>query len=195
MKKTNIFLFALIAVFLTTLYAQSQGKDNTFTVGDGFQWTAEVKKVDKKKRKVTLLGNNGKTKTVKIPKEIKGFDKIKKGDILDIEIGYGLAITLAKPDEQDGEAVTMGVKNSKEGEKPQTTAIETVEVVGTIQTLDLATRKVTVVGNKGHTVTFMADSTVHNFETLKVGDKIHAKYMEEFAIGFVNKSRLEKTGK
>jgi len=86
----------------------------------------------------------------------------------------------------------MGVKNSKEGEKPQTTAMETVEVVGTIQSLDLATRKVTLVGDKGHTITFMADSTVHNFETLKVGDKVHAKYMEEFAIGFVNKSRLEK---
>jgi len=192
MKKTSIFLFALITVLFTSLYAQSQGKDNTFTVGDGFQWTAEVVKVDKKKRKVTLKGDNGKTKTVNIPKEIKGIDKIKKGDILDIEIGYGLAITLAKPGEQDGEAVAMGVKNSKEGEKPQTTAMETVEVVGTIQSLDLATRKVTVVGDKGHTVTFMADSTVHNFNTLKVGDKIHAKYMEEFAIGFVNKSRLEK---
>ena len=86
----------------------------------------------------------------------------------------------------------MAVKNSKEGEKPQTTAIETVEVVGTIQTLDLATRKVTLVGDKGHTITFMADSTVHNFETLKVGDKVHAKYMEEFAIGFVNKSRFKE---
>ena len=191
MRLLNITLIAVLAVVFSYGYAFSQGKDNTFTVGDGFQWTAEVQKIDKKKRKVTLLGNNGKTKTVKIPKEIKGIDQIKKGDILDIEIGYGLAITLAKPDEKDGEAVAMGVKNSKEGEKPQTTAMETVEVVGTIQSLDLATRKVTVVGSKGHTITFMADSTVHNFNTLKVGDRIHAKYMEEFAIGFVNKSRLE----
>jgi len=192
MKILNITLVALLTFVFSYGYALSQGKDNTFTVGDGFQWTAEVVKVDKKKRKVTLKGDNGETKTVKIPKEIKGIDKIKKGDILDIEIGYGLAITLAKPGEQVGEAVAMGVKNSKEGEKPQTTAIETVEVVGTIQSLDLATRKVTLVGDKGHTITFMADSTVHNFETLKVGDKVHAKYMEEFAIGFVNKSRLEK---
>lgn len=191
MRLLNITLIAVLAVVFSYGYAFSQGKDNTFTVGDGFQWTAEVVKVDKKKRKVTLKGNNGKTKTVKIPKEIKGIDKIEKGDILDIEIGYGLAITLAKPDEKDGEAVAMGVKNSKKGEKPQTTAMETVEVVGTIQSLDLPTRKVTVVGDKGHTVTFMADSTVHNFQTLKVGDRIHAKYMEEFAIGFVNKSRLE----
>ena len=183
-----------ISVFLLTIsdISLAQGEGNTFTVGDGFQWTAEVVKVDKKKRKVTLEGKNGKTKTVKIPKEIKGIDQIKKGDILDIEIGYGLAITLAKPGEQDGEAVAMAVKNSKDGEKPQTTAIETVEVVGTIQTLDLATRKVTLVGDKGHTITFMADSTVHNFETLKVGDKVHAKYMEEFAIGFVNKSRFKE---
>ena len=192
MKILNIPIITLIVLVMTYGYAFSQGEGNTFKVGDGFQWTAEVVDIDKKHRKVTLEGNNGKTKSVKIPKEIKGFDKIKKGDILDIEIGYGLAITLAKPDEQVGEAVATGVRNSKEGEKPQTTAIETVEVVGTIQTLDLATRKVTLVGDKGHTITFMADSTVHDFETLKVGDKVHVKYMEEFAIGFVNKSRLEK---
>lgn len=186
----------LILIFFTTLFSfisvYAQGEGNTFTVGDGFQWTAEVFKVDKKKRKVTLAGRNGQTKIVKIPKEIKGMDEIKKGDILDIEIGYGLAVTLAKAGEKDEEVVAMSVRNSKEGEKPQTTAIETVEVVGIIQSLDLATRRVTLVGDKGHTINFMADSTVKDFETLKVGDKVHAKYMEEFAIGFVNKSRLEK---
>jgi Cu/Ag efflux protein CusF len=192
MKTLNILLVAIISIIFTYGHALSQGEGNTFKVGDGFQWTAEVVKVDKKKRKVTLKGKNGKTKSVKIPKGIKGIDKIEKGDILDIEIGYGLAITLAKPGETEGEVVTSAIKNSKEGEKPQTTAIETVEVVGKIQTLDLATRRVTLVGDKGHTVTIMADSTVHNFETLKVGDLVHAKYMEEFAIGFVNKSRLEK---
>jgi len=192
MKILNIVLIAFITFIISYGYSFSQGEGNTFTVGDGFQWTAEVVKVDKKKRKVTLKGNNGKTKTVKIPKEIKGMDKIEKGDILDIEIGYGLAITLAKAGETEGEVVTSAIKNSKKGEKPQTTAIETVEVVGKIQSLDLATRRVTLVGDKGHTVTIMADSTVHNFETLKVGDLVHAKYMEEFAIGFVNKSRLEK---
>ena len=63
-------------------------------------------------------------------------------------------------------------------------AAETVEVVAKIQSLDLATRRVTLVGDKGHTITLIADSSVKNFETLKIGEEVHARYVEEFVIGF-----------
>ena len=76
---------------------------------------------------------------------------------------------------------------NKKGEKPRELIVETVDVVAKIKSLDLQTRTVTLVGDKGHTITLVADSSVKNFDTLKVGDEVHARYTEEFAIGFVEK--------
>jgi len=184
MKFLHIILVLLISFYLFSISVLAQGKDKTFVVEDGVQMTAEVIEIDKKKRKVTLKGKEGKTKTIKIPKEIKGIDKIDVGDILEIEIVYSLAIELAKPGELEGESVSTSVRYSKKGEKPKSMAVETVEVVAKIQSLDLPTRRVTLVGDKGHTITIVADSSVKNFETLKVGDEVHARYIEEFVIGF-----------
>ena len=179
------FLILVLSIFIgMNSSAYSQGEGKTFVVEDGVKMTAEVIKIDKKSRKVTLKGKDGKEKTVKIPKEIKGIDKIDVGDMLNIEIIYSLAIELAKPGELEGEKIFTAVRYSKKGEKPKSMAAETVEVVAKIQSLDLATRRVTLVGDKGHTITLIADSSVKNFETLKIGEEVHARYVEEFVIGF-----------
>ena len=67
MKKLLFFITSLMILFSFSSSAFSQGKDKTFIVEDGVQMTAKVVKIDKKKRKVTLEGQSGKTKTVKIP--------------------------------------------------------------------------------------------------------------------------------
>ena len=188
MKYFTIF-FLMISSFLvfnTAVYSENLA-GQTLEVQDAVQLTAKVIKIDQEKRKVTLEGKDGKTKTIKLPKAIKGIDQIKKGDILDIEIIYALAIKLAKPGEMEGESISAEVRYNKEGEKPMQIAVETVEVVAKIKSLDLATRTVTLVGKHGHTIDLIADASVKNFNTLKVGEEVHAKYTEAFAIGFVHK--------
>ncbi|MGI9534505.1 MAG: hypothetical protein ACR2NW_06110, partial [Thermodesulfobacteriota bacterium] len=60
MKFLNISLLILMTFYLFNFSVQSQGADKTFVVEDGLKMTAEVIKIDKKKRKVTLKGKEGK---------------------------------------------------------------------------------------------------------------------------------------
>lgn len=65
---------------------------------------------------------------------------------------------------------------------PQPLSIEdAVEVTAVVQKVDLATRKVSLLGEDGRAFTVVVDPAVENLPQMKVGDKVKATYRE--AIG------------
>jgi hypothetical protein len=60
--------------------------------------------------------------------------------------------------------------------------VEAVDVSATVQTIDRSKCTVTLKGPDGKSLTPKVDPSVKAFDTLKVGDSIHARYTEAVAI-------------
>jgi hypothetical protein len=57
-----------------------------------------------------------------------------------------------------------------------------VETLAQISAINRETREVTVTGPRGKAVTLAVPENIEGFDTLKVGDKVNARYIEAFAI-------------
>ena len=74
------------------------------------------------------------------------------------------------------------VARSAKGDKPAVVAVEAVDVSATVQAIDRTKRTVTLKGPDGKLLTTRVDKSVKAFDTLRVGDSIHARYTEAIAI-------------
>jgi len=72
---------------------QKPGIEKTSTV----QMSATIEKIDHDKRQLTLKGPEGKTKTVKVPEDMKRFDELKEGDQIVVTATESIAIEVTKP--------------------------------------------------------------------------------------------------
>jgi hypothetical protein len=74
---------------------QKPGIKKTKTV----EISATIEKIDRDKRELTLKGPEGKTKTVKVPEDMKKFSELKEGDEVVVAATESLAIDVSKPQE------------------------------------------------------------------------------------------------
>jgi preprotein translocase subunit YajC len=72
---------------------QKPGIEKTSTV----QMSATIEKIDRDKRQLTLKGPEGKTRTVKVPEDMKRFDELKEGDQVVVTATESIAIEVTKP--------------------------------------------------------------------------------------------------
>ena len=77
--------------------AAPKGAKPSLIAVDTVQETLAVAGIDYKKRKITLKWPDGKTKTVKIHKNVKGFKKIKKGDSIVVRLTEAVAVAVKTP--------------------------------------------------------------------------------------------------
>jgi len=61
-------------------------------------------------------------------------------------------------------------------------AVQTVNITATITAIDKASRDVTLRGPQGNEMTVTAGAEVKNFDNLKVGDQVEAKFTQALAI-------------
>ena len=163
----------------TTGYAEA-GKG--VVMGDAVVITAEVLAIDKADRIVTLLGPKENVVDVVVGEEARNFDQIKVGDELKITYYESVAIYLGKPGTQPEEDAGIVVARSAKGEKPGGYAVGAVDVRAEVVGIDKKQRTVTLEMPEGNVVTTEVDKSVKAFDTLKVGDTIHARLTKAIAI-------------
>jgi hypothetical protein len=73
------------------------------------------------------------------------------------------------------------------GDKPGVVVADVLIVTATVEAVDKAKRTVTIKGQGGRSVTLMMGPEVKNFDQIKVGDTVQAKYVDAIAL-FVRKS-------
>ena len=71
--------------------------------------------------------------------------------------------------------------------KPGVVVADVTTITATVEAVDQAKRTMTLKGPKGRTVTLTVPPEARNFDQVKVGDKLKAKYVDSIAI-FVRKS-------
>jgi hypothetical protein len=144
---------------------------------------ATVEDIDPATRTVTLKGEGGKTVEVECGDEVKNFDQIKKGDQVTIKYYQAVALGLRKSDEPPSTETQSAVLRAEPGQKPGGMVFKTVQVSATIESIDKATREVTLKGPEGKTKTVKVGEEVKNFDSLKEGDQVVATVTQALAIG------------
>lgn len=143
---------------------------------------ANVVKVDKKGRVVTLKNAEGKVFDVKVGDEVKNFDQIKKGDEVVASYYESLAITLKKPgDATPGVEARETLDRAEPGRKPGGIAASETKITATVVGVDKKKGTVTLKGPQGKVVTVAARDK-RRLEPVKVGDLIEATLTEAVAI-------------
>jgi hypothetical protein len=172
-------VFALISGAATTVSAQ-EGKG--IELGEAVVITAEVLAIDRSDRVLTLLGPKKNVVDFEVGEEARNFDQIRVGDQLRIEYYESVAIYLGKPGTQPEEDAGLIVARSAKGEKPGGYAVGAVDVSASVVGIDKKKRTLTLELPEGNVVTTEVDKSVKAFDTLKVGDAIHARLTKAIAI-------------
>jgi len=151
-------------------------------LGDAVVVMAEVLAIDKEDRILTLLGPKKNVVDIHVGEEARNFDQIRVGDQLKIEYYESVAIYLGKPGTQPEEDAGLVVARSAKGEKPGGYAVGAVDVSALVVGIDKKKRTLTLELPEGNVVTTEVDKSVQAFDSLKVGDSIHARLTKAIAI-------------
>ena len=186
--RTSIITAAIISSFALLQPAAAQTGNAAVASAPGkvgvaqtVDFSASITAIDKATRSITLKGPKGDEQKVVAGPEVKNFDQLKVGDVVQaqyleslvLELKKGGGLPVAKTEKAGGVA-------AKPGEKPAGAAGRQVTVVGNVMKIDAATQTVTVKGPE-RTV----DLKVRNpeqFKLIAVGDQIEATYTEAIAV-------------
>ncbi|MDH3289118.1 MAG: hypothetical protein OEP48_15530 [Betaproteobacteria bacterium] len=185
--KTRMFsqwfaLFAAAAFALGVATATHAASPTGVTVADAVVITAEVVGLDKADRIVTLLGPNGNVVDIEAGDEVRNFDQIEVADKVKVTYYESVAIYLGVPGTQpEADAAAVMVRAPK-GAKPGGAVAGAIDVSATVKGIDKKKRELTLRLPDGKVVKNEVDPSVKAFDTLKVGDTIHARLTRALAI-------------
>jgi hypothetical protein len=165
---------------------------DAIVLSDSVSIKATIVKVDKKKRELTLRGEDGTQEVVAVSDEVRNFDQIKQGDVLEVEYHRAAASALQKAGDATSSSQTTEMEHAPAGAKPGMSAMHMSTIVATVLDVDTAARLLTVKGPKGNIVTILVPADMKAFDTLKKGDKITAEYGEAVAVSVRTPEKKKK---
>jgi hypothetical protein len=178
----TILLSALSLVACLALQMPMHVRAQGVELGDGVVVTAEVAAIDRVDRTLTLVGPEGNVVAIEVSHAARNFDQIEVGDRVKVEYYESVALYIGPKGQKPDATAGMVVARSAKGEKPAGVAVEAVDVAANVEAIDKKKRTVTLKLPDGKKVTTRVDQSVEAFDTLKVGDSIHARYTEAIAI-------------
>ena len=143
--------------------------------------TVTVTSIDKSARSLTVKNEAGEPRTIQVPADVKSFDKLKKGDKIDIDYTESLAISMLPPGAKPSASEKSAMERTGEGKgmvgKQTTVSAEVLEV-------DTANNKITFKGPKGNArvVTVEDPEMQAKLPSLKPGQVVQFTYTEAVAL-------------
>ena len=179
---TKIMQLFLIAIAYGLFAAPVSFAADPIVISQSISAKATIVKVNKKTREITLRDDQGNQETVVASDEVRNFNQIKKGDILEVEYHRAAASALQKVGDSTTAGESMDVQRAKAGSKPGMVAVRTKTIIATVLNVDAESRLLTVKGPKGNVVIVAVPADMKAFDSLKAGDKISAEYAEAVAV-------------
>lgn len=150
--------------------------------------SAKVVAIDHKNRIVTLEGPKGNTLTTKVDDDVENLDKVKNGDMVDIQLYEALAWSLKKAGQKEKPTTekTQTVLTAKADGKPIKVETDKVTIIATIQKVDKKKETVTLKGPEGKVTTIKVKNP-KNLEGVVKGDQVEISYTESVAFAVKKK--------
>ncbi len=155
---------------------------------EAIQLQGKVKSIDKKARKVVVVGPNGNEVEFALGDEARNFDQIKKGDLVTLTYTQALALEVRKVAPDGVKRVdSENAVRAKEGEKPGVAVERTIQVTASVVAVNPNAQTITLRGPK-HTVDLFINDPAQ-FQHVKVGDFVEAVYVEAIALTVTEANR------
>jgi hypothetical protein len=139
-----------------------------------------VEEIDKKARSVTVKAPDGEKTTINVPADVKEFDKLKKGDKIEIDYYRSLAVEVlppgTAPSAAQAQTTTAKGPAGRMGAKQITGSAEVVS-------MNRASNSVTIKGADGkqRTVAVQDPGMQKRLQAIKPGDVVQLTYTEAIA--------------
>jgi hypothetical protein len=146
---------------------------------------ATVQKLDLEKRSVTLLFDDGRSKTIKVDQSVQNFDQVKVGDHLKLALTEEMIIVIGRTGETTGAAGLAGVSVAPKGAKPGMVTVEALAISGKILAVNAKNHKLTLQELDGKKKTLTVSKKVKNLDQLKAGDSVDIGITEDLAVEVV----------
>jgi hypothetical protein len=184
MNRAAVILAAALVMGsgVQTQPAAANEKDKGIVNTDYVVVTARVESIDYERRTITIKDPGDKTVTLKASKKVKYLDEIKKGDLVSAEYLDAVAVIVRKPDGKSRPGYLKEVTVAPRGKDSNGLPVDTVEALGTVETIDHDNRTVAFKGPDGITRTYKADERVTRFRSIVKGDKVYIKATEPLAV-------------
>ncbi len=182
-KNLTVFVAVAALVLGLSMTPRTQGQTGkVIELGDTDIITALIVAIDKQDRTVSLLGSLGDVTTFEVGPDVRNFEQIKVGNYVRIEYHKSVALYLGKHGTQPEADAGLIVARAPKGERPAGVAVGAVDVSTQVRYIDRTRGTVTLVDHDGRSVTVKVDQAMKEFDNLRVGDLVHARYTEAIAI-------------
>jgi Cu/Ag efflux protein CusF len=140
-----------------------------------------VTAIDKSARSVTVKTDAGETRSFQVPSDVKGFDKLKKGDKIDVEYTEAIAVAMMPPGTKLSASERTGAMKSG---KASGTAGKEITLSAQIMSVDTVKNTITLKGPKGQveTVDVADPDNQAKLSSLKPGQVMQFTYTEAMAV-------------
>lgn len=188
MKRNTLWVVALAALSLWSCSAQKPAENVASTTEEKPQFTASstvtaqvhVLAVDKTSRLVRVKRAAGDTVNVQVGPEVKNFDQLAAGDVINVTYTEQLAIRV-EPAGELSSSSTSDMTTAAAGEKPGGTYTEMAETRATITAIDKAKGTATLTDQDGATFE-VTPQVPENLEKVKIGDVVVFTISQEVAV-------------
>jgi len=144
--------------------------------------TATVESIDYSARTVILRGPNGDLVSMKVGREAKNFNRVKKGDKVTFDYYESVAVDIQKSTGELKAEEKQTVTGAKPGERPGGTIETTGHMTAKVEDIDYQSRMVTLKLPKGDIMILKVGDQVKRFNEIKKGDEIVVRYTQAVAI-------------
>jgi Cu/Ag efflux protein CusF len=173
---------------------QTQRSERGYTKSRERHIVASIQSIDKDARTVTLVGEDGQTKTIDVPESVKAFNKLTPGQKVNVGYYESLAVDVKKPGEKTaGNQASESTSNTPAGggQGPGRMAIRKLTMTAEITEVDAKNNKVTLRDAEGKTRTIEVEDPVMRtkLSTVKPGDNVEVTYTEAVAASVVPVSK------
>jgi hypothetical protein len=143
--------------------------------------TATVTAIDHAKRKLTLLGSDGKKFTVKVGPKAVNFDQVRVGDLITATVTQRIVVTLNPEGASSVDGTAAVVVRAPKGDQPGGLAAETTQMTARVIAIDSEKRTATLRLEDGTTEVFPIREDV-DLSQRKVGEQVVFRVTEMIAI-------------
>jgi len=188
MKVTSAGLNMLLLLTFGSLQAaqaQAAGGDRGIDSVEVMKVNATVEKIDLEKRKVKLLLDDGKQKTVKVDKGVQNLDQVKVGDHLNIAITEEIIILVGKSNEPLNAAESRTVGVTPKGAKPGIVMVDTSTVNAKILAVDAPKHRLTLEEPDGKKKSIKVSKSFQNLDQLQSGETVDMLMTDSVAVEIV----------
>jgi hypothetical protein len=179
----KVHALVILAGLLAASAASAQTREAAVIV-DAVEAVVTIVDVDREARVVLVRGPRGNEFLFDVPPESQNLDEVRPGSRFKVRYLHSVAVSIARGGNATGSA-SRSVQMAPKGDVPGGVITTTRQVSGTVETLDVDSRLMSVRGPEGRTLIFTVDETVQGLEQVQPGDVISVEYAESVAMRMI----------